>query len=305
MKPAMYAHSKIGMKHPEPPQSAALTAESDHGQDPVRGRLSEHRRGMLAHERKMEVRNARVVRTWPRGTRLIGSDGSRSKSSKEFWAALGGIAAVAGVVVAIIVPIIEAKSGETTAKSGDGAVAPQASIATTQSKHTEAAGEPTASVTSPPSTASVAVRQSLPLKLDEAITFRWCEPDDDGGSIWFTRSPRLVGKLHNNSFGCQFNGPGVYGWVDFLVPEGYSTIRGLVAFDDASENTTARVECSILKVDGSAIFKRTLKYMQPAAIAATIEAGSRIRLHVRLVDYRADLGEAPARVFWANMRFEA
>jgi hypothetical protein len=202
------------------------------------------------------------------------------------WTAIGSVAAVAGVAVAVGAWLRPFSDHVT--RGPDTPLSPVA-IPT-----------PTSGESSPPP--GVDGFGELVLKAGDAVDSSGGCSHPGGQTLgWEAPSTRMGGKTYDSSVTCKLWYDDAGAFLDFVVPEGAKEIRATVGMDDRSPNTTVRLEFVIRIVGGAVLATRTVSYLKPQTITAPVTAASRVRLSFRIVRFDVSPYSKECTAGWASL----
>jgi hypothetical protein len=144
------------------------------------------------------------------------------------------------------------------------------------------------------------------LKVDDSVTRQHCRPPGGGGYSWIDGSVAFaVAEQEFTALACQMSeSKAIIGYLDYTVPDAATKLTARVGISRNSPNTSARLEFSVLDLDGVVLAKKTVGYRQPGDIVAAVAGKPRIRLRVKLVDSDGKLTSANYLfAAWTDTRF--
>ncbi|MEW9555065.1 NPCBM/NEW2 domain-containing protein [Nonomuraea sp. NPDC050783] len=96
----------------------------------------------------------------------------------------------------------------------------------------------------------------------------------------------------------------VTGYLDYTVPDGATRFSARIGIDRQSPNTSARVEFSVLDVDGRVLKKESVTYQKPGTIDVPVSGLPRVRLKIALLKSDGELSYTHhLRVAWITPAF--
>lgn len=145
--------------------------------------------------------------------------------------------------------------------------------------------ETSSPVSRPTDSVSPAAASSEPIKVEDAIANRGCGEEGSVPEAWWDESVALAGSDQQRAaIVCRIQQSGaVVGHLDYTVPDTAKDFSATVGIDRQSPDTSARVEFSVVDLDGRVLKKQAVTYRSSATLRVPVSDVSRIRLQIALL----------------------